>query len=44
MPTMMGMGPQLTPAAMSDAIPSLIGHLVFGLITGAVYFWLRRAA
>jgi uncharacterized membrane protein YagU involved in acid resistance len=44
MPTMMGMGPQLTPGAMSEQIPSLIGHIVFGLITGAVYFWLRREA
>ncbi len=42
MPTMMGMGPQLTPAAMSGAIPSLIGHIVFGVVTGAVYFWLAR--
>lgn len=42
MPMFMGMGPQLTPAAMSGALPSLVGHILFGLITGAVYFWLAR--
>lgn len=42
MPTMMGMGPQLSPAAMSAAIPSLMGHILFGLATGAAYLWLKQ--
>ncbi len=42
MPTMMGMGPQLTPAGMSGAIPSLIGHIVYGVVTGATFLWLVR--
>ena len=42
MPTMMGMGPQLSPAGMSAAMPSLVGHLVFGLVTAYAWHWLSR--
>jgi hypothetical protein len=42
MPTMMGMGPQLTPAAMSSAMSSLVGHLVYGLVAAYAWFWLSR--
>lgn len=41
MPTMMGMGPQLTPQAMSEQMMSLMGHLIYGLGTGAAYLWLK---
>jgi len=42
MPTMMGMGPQLSPAGMSAAMPSLVGHLIFGLVTAYAWRWLSR--
>jgi hypothetical protein len=44
MPLMMGMGVGVnwTSAAMSAAMPSLVGHLVYGGILGAVYAWLER--
>jgi hypothetical protein len=37
MPTMMGMGPQLGMAFSGGMLMSLVGHLVFGLITGAAF-------
>ncbi|MBM3451499.1 MAG: hypothetical protein FJX78_11105 [Armatimonadetes bacterium] len=37
MPTWMGMGPQLTGAGISAAIPSLGGHLLFGGALGYGY-------
>jgi uncharacterized membrane protein YagU involved in acid resistance len=42
MPLMMGMGVMWTGAAMSAAMPSLVGHLVYGGILGVVYAWLER--
>ena len=42
MPMMMGMGVMWKTGAMSAAMPSLIGHLVYGGILGAVYGWLDR--
>jgi uncharacterized membrane protein YagU involved in acid resistance len=44
MPTMMGMGPQLSAAGMSAAMPSLIGHLVYGAVTAGAWIWLTRRA
>ena len=37
MPTMMGMGPQLGMAFSGDMLMSLMGHLIYGLITGAAF-------
>ena len=44
MPLMMGLGVGVnwTGAAMTAMMPSLIGHLVYGGILGAVYAWLER--
>jgi uncharacterized membrane protein YagU involved in acid resistance len=42
MPTMMGMGPQPSAAGMSAAMPSLVGHVVFGLVTAFAWQWLSR--
>ncbi len=42
MPTMMGMGPQLTAQAVSSTMPSLVGHVVFGLVTAYAWYWLSR--
>jgi hypothetical protein len=41
MPIMMGMGPQLSAAGIQNAIPSLIGHIMFGLVAGATFAWLN---
>src|SRR3989442_6805034 len=45
MPLLMGMGVGVnwTGAAMTAAMPSLVGHLVYGGILGAVYAWLERS-
>lgn len=47
MPVLLGM-PAFAPLAMSPmrmvAMASLVGHLVYGLILGAVLAWLRREA
>jgi hypothetical protein len=45
MPLFMGMGVGVnwTGAAMTAAMPSLVGHLVYGGILGAVYAWLERS-
>jgi hypothetical protein len=45
MPLFMGMGVGVnwTGAAMTAAMPSLAGHLVYGAILGAVYAWLERS-
>jgi hypothetical protein len=45
MPLLMGMGVGVnwTGAAMTAAMPSLVGHLVYGAILGAVYAWLERS-
>jgi hypothetical protein len=37
MPTWMGMGPQLGMAFSGDMLMSLMGHLIYGVVTGAVY-------
>ncbi|MCE7939251.1 MAG: hypothetical protein DYG90_11855 [Chloroflexi bacterium CFX6] len=42
MPMLMGMGPQLSAAGMSAAMPSLVGHLVFGAVTALAWDWLAR--
>jgi len=39
----MGIGVNWTGAAMTAAMPSLVGHLVYGGILGAVYAWLERS-
>jgi uncharacterized membrane protein YagU involved in acid resistance len=46
MPLFMGMGVGVnwTATAMTAAMPSLVGHLVYGGILGAVYAWLERSA
>jgi uncharacterized membrane protein YagU involved in acid resistance len=45
MPLVMGMaiGANWTSAAITAAMPSLVGHLVYGGILGAVYGWLERS-
>ena len=37
MPIMMGMGPQFGMAFSNDMLMSLVGHLVYGAITGAAF-------
>ena len=37
----MGLGVNWNVAAMGQAMPSLVGHLVFGGILGVTYKWLR---
>ena len=44
MPVFLGMGPQWSADAAMKALPSLMGHLVYGAILGAGYAWLRRRA
>jgi hypothetical protein len=45
MPLLMGMGwgSNWTGAAVTAAMPSLVGHLVYGGILGVVYGWLERS-
>jgi uncharacterized membrane protein YagU involved in acid resistance len=45
MPLMMGMGlgSNWTAAAMTAAMPSVVGHVVYGGILGIVYGWLERS-
>jgi uncharacterized membrane protein YagU involved in acid resistance len=38
MPSMMGMGARLNLEGMSAALPSLWGHLIFGVVMGLVYY------
>lgn len=40
MPLMMGMGVQWNATAAGAAMPSLLGHLIYGLILGLTYFYL----
>lgn len=42
MPTMMGMGPQLSASGISAAMPSLVGHLIYGLVTAITWHWLAQ--
>jgi hypothetical protein len=47
MPVMLGMAPfapLMMPPMRMVAMGSLFGHLIFGLILGGGYFWLRTAA
>ena len=43
MPFFMGMGPGVNwnVTAMTAAMPSLVGHLIFGAILGVTYTWLH---
>ena len=38
----MGLGVNWNPASALKMMPSLMGHLVFGVIMGVVFAWLRR--
>lgn len=44
MPLMMGMGlsSNWTAGAAAQMLPSLVGHIVYGLILGGTYQWLAR--
>lgn len=42
MPSMMGMGLQLSGEGIANALPSLWGHLIYGGITGFTYHWLTN--
>ncbi len=42
MPTWLGMGPMLTKAFDGANLMSLMGHVVFGVVTGLVYRALSR--
>ena len=46
MPFFMGMelGVNWNVAAMGQAMPSLVGHLIFGAVLGVTYRWLREPA
>jgi len=37
MPVALGMGPQLSVSGISASVPSLMGHIVFGVILGATF-------
>ncbi len=39
MPTMMGMGLQFGAALSGPMLLSLVGHLVYGAVTGLVFAW-----
>jgi uncharacterized membrane protein YagU involved in acid resistance len=39
MPLMMGMGVRFGAALTPPMLMSLVGHLIFGLLTGLVYVW-----
>ncbi len=40
----MGLGVNWNVAAMGQAMPSLVGHLIFGAVLGVTYRWLRQPA
>lgn len=42
MPLMMGMGLQFGAAMTQPMLMSLMGHLIFGALTGGAYAWLAR--
>jgi uncharacterized membrane protein YagU involved in acid resistance len=42
MPAWLGLGVQLSGAGISNATPSLWGHLVFGFVLGFVYILIKR--
>jgi len=41
MPTWLGMGPMVGHGLDASNMLSLMGHLVYGVVTGAAYRWLR---
>jgi len=41
MPVWLGMGPMVGHAFDGPNLMSLMGHLIYGVVTGAVYRWLR---
>jgi hypothetical protein len=41
MPTWMGMGPQIAQALAGPNLLSLVGHLVYGVVTGAAFHAIR---
>jgi len=43
MPSLLGMGVQLSIAGMQAALPSLWGHLIYGLVLGYTYQQILRA-
>lgn len=44
MPILLGMGMQFANAFDATHLMSLMGHLIFGLILGAVYAWYAKSA
>lgn len=40
---MMGMGLQFGAALSGPMLMSLMGHLIFGLVTGVVFAWFVRS-
>ena len=42
MPLFMGMGVNWTVAAATAMLPSLVGHLFYGVILGTSFAWLRQ--
>ncbi len=40
----MGLGVNWNVAAVGQALPSLVGHLIFGAVLGVTYWWLREPA
>ncbi|MGE3278672.1 MAG: hypothetical protein AB7J40_02625 [Candidatus Altimarinota bacterium] len=42
MPVLMGMGPQFTVAGMTMALPSLFGHVLYGIVLGVVYVSVKK--
>jgi hypothetical protein len=44
MPTLLGMGPQLTLEAVRMTLPSLGGHILYGILTGLAYTLLAHRA
>jgi uncharacterized membrane protein YagU involved in acid resistance len=44
MPLMTGMGLQWSVAGVTGSMPSLMGHLIYGLVLGLVFGWLEKGA
>lgn len=41
MPLLMGMGLHWSASAISTMLPSLLGHLIYGVLLGTSYLWLK---
>ena|SRR5438105_3933298 len=41
MPTWLGMGPQLAQSLSTPNVVSLVGHLVYSIVTGLAFRWIR---